>query len=141
MPSLRQQPLVVLCFYLVMKIRFLSNQRTHLLRAVSKDRYIRIYLSDDEQLHFWLLSLPCNLIFSKLREYDSVVSLKLKPILEQHQNSHDVLSHPAKMPNYLTHRVTYRYIVLIDEYFTDCDCRSNHTDTECSMRTRYRNQQ
>ena len=38
------------------------------------------------ELHFnWLLGLPCNLKFSKLREYDSVVFAKVKPILRTSQ--------------------------------------------------------
>ena len=44
------------------------------------------------ELHFnWLLGLPCNLKFSKLREYDSVVFAKVKPILRASQHPRNVI--------------------------------------------------
>ena len=89
----------------------------------------------------WLLSLPCNLKFSKLREYDSVVSAKVKPILRTSEQPRNVILPGKKFSKSLTRRVAHLYIFLTDGSTSlIVGCSSNLTDTECSMRTRYRNQ-
>ena len=68
----------------------------------------------------WLLSLPCNLKFSKLREYDSVVSAKVKPILRTSEQPRNVILPGKKFSKSLTRRVAHLYIFLTEEHFTDC---------------------
>ena len=87
-----------------------------------------------------LLSLPYNLMFSKLREYDSLTSLKLKPLFRT-TSEQPLQPLPAKVSKYVTPGVAHLYIVLIEEYFRDCGLQVELNGYGVFCAYTYRNQQ